>query len=124
MAQPPSICRVEAAGSPSWTGGVPPREPAIALMAQNRPGRQRLESGVRMPSRDLVAWISREDAVITGPLGVMRCGGSSVVPAPACGSGCRQPLPPRLLTLVSLRAQRVTDDPFPAANIGFHQGTP
>src|SRR5437868_2785788 len=28
------------------------------------------------------------------------------------------------LTLVGLRAQRVTDDPFPAANIGFHQGTP
>src|ERR1700746_1089051 len=28
------------------------------------------------------------------------------------------------LTLVGLRAQRITDDPFPAANIGFHQGTP
>src|SRR6202045_5072642 len=28
------------------------------------------------------------------------------------------------LTLVGLRAQRMTDDPFPAANIGFHQGTP
>src|SRR5947207_10448169 len=28
------------------------------------------------------------------------------------------------LTLVGLRAQRRTDDPFPAANIGFHQGTP
>jgi hypothetical protein len=26
------------------------------------------------------------------------------------------------LTLVGLRAQRMTDDPFPAANIGFHQG--
>src|SRR5437762_4556866 len=28
------------------------------------------------------------------------------------------------LTLVGLRAQRMTDDPFPAADIGFHQGTP
>src|SRR5271156_4497764 len=28
------------------------------------------------------------------------------------------------LTLVGLRAQRPTDDPLPAANIGFHQGTP
>src|SRR5947209_5531606 len=28
------------------------------------------------------------------------------------------------LTLVGLRAQRMTDNPFPAANIGFHQGTP
>src|SRR5436189_5612559 len=28
------------------------------------------------------------------------------------------------LTLVGLRAQRMTDDPFPAANIGFDQGTP
>src|ERR1700746_4172895 len=28
------------------------------------------------------------------------------------------------LTLVGLRAQRLTDSPFPAANIGFHQGTP
>src|SRR5438067_12199633 len=28
------------------------------------------------------------------------------------------------LTLVGLRAQCMTDDPFPAANIGFHQGTP
>jgi hypothetical protein len=28
------------------------------------------------------------------------------------------------LTVVGLRAQRVTDYPFPAADIGFHQGTP
>src|SRR5882757_890112 len=33
-----------------------------------------------------------------------------------CRFGC--------LTLVGLRAQRMTDDPFPAADIGFHQGTP
>src|SRR5205814_2729763 len=33
-----------------------------------------------------------------------------------CHLGC--------LTLVGLRAQRMADDPFPAANIGFHQGTP
>src|SRR5205814_5075502 len=33
-----------------------------------------------------------------------------------CHFGC--------LTLVGLRAQRMTDDPFPAAYIGFHQGTP
>src|SRR5438309_1655198 len=33
-----------------------------------------------------------------------------------CHLGC--------LTLVGLRAQRVTDYSFPAANIGFHQGTP
>src|SRR5260370_40378553 len=33
-----------------------------------------------------------------------------------CPFGC--------LTLVGLRAQRMTDDPFPAADIGFHQGTP
>src|ERR1700730_7025168 len=45
----------------------------------------------------LVAWISRVDAVIAGPLGLMRCGRSWGVPAPACGSGCRQQLPPRLL---------------------------
>ena len=31
-----------------------------------------------------------------------------------CHFGC--------LTLVGLRAQRMTDDPFPAADIGFHQG--
>src|SRR5882724_8119904 len=33
-----------------------------------------------------------------------------------CHFGC--------LTLVGLRAQRMTDDPFPPADIGFHQGTP
>src|ERR1700739_4008744 len=33
-----------------------------------------------------------------------------------CHLGC--------LTLVGVRAQRVTDYPFPAADIGFHQGTP
>jgi hypothetical protein len=33
-----------------------------------------------------------------------------------CHFGC--------LTLVGLRSQCMTDDPFPAANIGFHQGTP
>src|SRR3954451_3825640 len=33
-----------------------------------------------------------------------------------CHFGC--------LTLVGLRAQRMTDDPFPAADIGFHPGTP
>src|SRR5580693_916846 len=45
----------------------------------------------------LVAWVSRVDAVIAGPLGLMRCGRSWGVPAPACGSGCRQQLPPLLL---------------------------
>src|SRR5271165_1148979 len=52
--------------------------------------------GLSVP-RHLVAWISRVDAVIAGPLGLMRCGRSWGVPAPACGSGCRQQLPPRLL---------------------------
>src|SRR6201987_4645421 len=33
-----------------------------------------------------------------------------------CHLGC--------LTLVGVRAQRVTDYPFPAADIGFHQRTP
>jgi hypothetical protein len=33
-----------------------------------------------------------------------------------CHLGC--------LTLVGLRAQCMTNDPFPAADIGFHQGTP
>src|SRR5207248_2934381 len=64
------------------------------------------------------------DAVLPCPRGLMRCGRSSGVPAPAYGSGRRQQLPLRPLTLVGLRAQRMTDDPFPAANIGFHQGTP
>ena len=34
---------------------------------------------------DLVAWISRLDAMIPGPLGLMQSGRSSGVLAPACG---------------------------------------
>src|SRR5215469_9822964 len=50
------------------------------------------------PANDLVAWISRVDALITGPLNFMRCERSSGVPAPAFGSGRRQQLPPLVIT--------------------------
>src|SRR5271165_833044 len=61
------------------------------------PAKCSASSPSRRARRHLVAWISRVDAVIAGPLGLMRCGRSWGVPAPACGSGCRQQLPPRLL---------------------------
>src|ERR1700719_4984306 len=74
--------------------------------------------------RDLVAWISRVDAGSQG-LSVLCdadvAGTSQLEHAVQdvdsnCHLGC--------LTLVGLRAQCVTDYPFPAADIGFHQGTP
>src|SRR5580692_11556098 len=71
---------------------------------------------IKATVRHLVAWISRVDAVIAGPLGLMRCGRSwasqlqhAVQDVDSnCHLGC--------LTLVGLRAQRVTDYPFPAAD--------
>src|SRR5438552_15172892 len=64
------------------------------------------------------------DAVIPGPRGLIRCGRSSGVPAPASVEDVDSECHFDCLTLVGLRAQRMTDDPFPAADIGFHQGTP
>jgi hypothetical protein len=64
------------------------------------------------------------NAVIPDPHGVRRCGRSSGVPAPACGSGRRQQLPPRLLDACRFASAVHDQDPFPAANIGFYQGTP
>src|SRR4029077_20767367 len=64
------------------------------------------------------------DAVIPGPRGLIRCGRSSGVPAQHAVEDVDSECHFCCLTLVWLRTQRMTDAPFSAADIGFHQGTP